>query len=701
MENSTAVRRQYAGVRKHMRKGTRSCLACRRRKSKCTFPPDENDICIECAERDIECIPQGTKDNAGPSRLTSQAAPLESRVRRLEAQLLPHVAGRERAASEATPATTTLIEEPMNSTSAPLMRLLGVPWFGKGTSVDAQSAQTEDHSIADARRAYRQKRFSDAADDLCASMPSDRDMEDIFANKSSWWKMWRDTSGLIWGNEESDTLQEFATQALTHRNPALLGVLLVSFAISTGDLQRYLPPVERRILNDDELAATEDGLSCLMALSLCYVISLRPRRAWIVNRRANTLLQLNGIHVTHRKSPRKDSIFWQFFHADRWIALMIGLPYMVPDHFCDLEISPVGPEMPEEMFLDRRLAIITGRVIDCLQGIGGPSLSAVFEIEQQILDVTSQMPDKYLDIANIRECQDKMEKHTRLYRLIQVCLLRSYTHLPLFLRSANHSRYEFSRRGCVDDARRLLEAFLLVFDVEPEAAGNGSVLNFNAFIAAVVVLLGLLGYGRPTGAEIMCPLQQNGEDWQVLYRTMEVLKYGETGISGALCNQCYTALVSLTEIAKALQGEETREVMLPYFGTILISRRGGPPFLSQQDAERPVATVPTKRSIQVSPTASRALQETQRASPSSLPAMSRNSPQTSSSTHLMHQLPGLQSFETGIPNDISLAYHGPILSNSLVPGSMGMNSTMPLYGDGTDFTDFHEGQWSWLTGDLI
>ena len=34
----------------------------------------------------------------------------------------------------------------------------------------------------------------------------------------------------------------------------------------------------------------------LMGLGLCLMSALRPRRAWMVYRKANTLLQLAGIH---------------------------------------------------------------------------------------------------------------------------------------------------------------------------------------------------------------------------------------------------------------------------------------------------------------------------------------------------------------------------------------------------------------------
>ncbi|KAK9344194.1 hypothetical protein V1522DRAFT_191127 [Lipomyces starkeyi] len=58
---------------------------------------------------------------------------------------------------------------------------------------------------------------------------------------------------------------------------------------------------------------------------------------------------------------------------------MIGLPYSVPENLCDLYIPPVDKNTLVN-FHYRHLTVLTGRVIDCLQSINGPSLSAVIAI---------------------------------------------------------------------------------------------------------------------------------------------------------------------------------------------------------------------------------------------------------------------------------------------------------------------------------
>lgn len=77
--------------RKKMRKGTKSCIECRRRKIKCTFEPGRTSICNECFARGSTCIDQEHGDISTftnqPSNATSkdeQNTALKERVTYLE-----------------------------------------------------------------------------------------------------------------------------------------------------------------------------------------------------------------------------------------------------------------------------------------------------------------------------------------------------------------------------------------------------------------------------------------------------------------------------------------------------------------------------------------------------------------------------------------------------------------------------------------
>lgn len=77
--------------RKKMRKGTRSCIECRRRKIKCTFEPGRTSICNECFARGSTCIDQEhgdvssfTTHSSTSQQKDEQNATLKERVNFLE-----------------------------------------------------------------------------------------------------------------------------------------------------------------------------------------------------------------------------------------------------------------------------------------------------------------------------------------------------------------------------------------------------------------------------------------------------------------------------------------------------------------------------------------------------------------------------------------------------------------------------------------
>lgn len=72
---------------KRMRKGTKSCAECRRRKIKCVYEPARPDICRDCAERGSTCIEQehaeAVPKTADSQSLKGRVAQLEDLVKRL------------------------------------------------------------------------------------------------------------------------------------------------------------------------------------------------------------------------------------------------------------------------------------------------------------------------------------------------------------------------------------------------------------------------------------------------------------------------------------------------------------------------------------------------------------------------------------------------------------------------------------------
>ena len=117
-----------------------------------------------------------------------------------------------------------------------------------------QSSKSRREQIARALREY---------------VPSRDELEDIIDKDASWWQLYRDALGLIWA--DAPDMRTVVSRIMADDDPSAMALLLVCLALSTGDYQRYLPPVEEHVVNCDQYAATEHGLNALMALGICYV----------------------------------------------------------------------------------------------------------------------------------------------------------------------------------------------------------------------------------------------------------------------------------------------------------------------------------------------------------------------------------------------------------------------------------------------
>lgn len=243
----------------------------------------------------------------------------------------------------------------------------------------------------------------------------------------------------------------------------------------------------------------------------------------------------------------------------------------MPENLCDLYIPPIEKTTPVEYHY-RHMTLLTGRVIDCLQSVQGPSLSTAIAIDEQIDEVTGHLPSGYVDLAQISVCQDAKEKYIRIFRVAQIHQLKSFLYLPLFLQPTGygqgHDRQGYARTACVSSARAVLEAFMEIYESNPSTASidNGIKLTgFTALTAAVILFLSLTGELRG---------EQRRHDEGLINRTNVALEGCSEGKPRSLCGQCHTTLETLVASSRAIgRGAAVQKVTVPYFGVLSIGRR--------------------------------------------------------------------------------------------------------------------------------
>ena len=575
---------------------------------------------MHCARRKAACIPQGDVQDAS---VTDTVLQLDTETATNDDALVPffkalhelrrHAGDSLRSSyvdNQGASSGPVLDRETVQSNCAPVIQLLNHQLVRNETDPALQSHIADQETQIGRRSDWLRNETSQQDTnirntalvlyEILTAVPPDPDIAEILTARSRWWGTWRQSFGLAWGEEEDRTLTQFATRAVRAKNPSLLGSLLLCFAFSTGDYNRYLTPVESWMLADTFHATNVYDFQFLMGLGLCLMSALRPRRAWMVYRKANTLLQLAGIHRSHRRSEALDLIFWQLFSADRWVSLLIGLPHSVPDHLCYLPIPPIDQSTPVT-FHHRHMTLLTGRVIDCLQSPTGFSFTSIVSVEEEIDEVTAQLPPNYLSMSDITACPDADERSARLYRLTEVFQLKTFLYLPLFLQQCNINKQKptqgqmmhsyYGRTACLSSARSLLETFLILYDMDPTTAvvdNSMKLTSFTALTAAVVLFLNLLAGSHPT--------ESSDSDTMLINKAVAVFEACSEGKPRSLCGQCHTALADLVSCSQTLGKGESREIVVPYFGSVEITRKestslGSPEISSSDRAAQPISTM--------------------------------------------------------------------------------------------------------------
>ena len=376
--------------KKKMRKGTRSCLECRRRKIKCTFEEGRPAICNECYARGSTCIDQEHGDIQTYTQAASEQSSysLRERVSQLEDLVkqvlyrLPekntgpnsqeessasesHKSHVDAQAAEVLKSLKSSLRQAKSDFEEPIM-------LPGGRRDDAPALTLFDNAVIErkesqpvvSRAQYNKSKTLLAA--LNKLLPSPSDLELILEQSHEWWTIWKKMFPEI-TDSRCDTIRESVSHSLRSEKPAELAKIMLCIAIAVHQLpnafdwsrlliqeepanlmERYIATVDKLITSDDEIAATLDGIECIMLEAKYHVNMGRPRRAWLLFHRALAFAQLLGLHrlaaQTDKISPdykRSCNIWCHLVLGDRYLSLLLGLPYSVSESF----ITPIYPDL--------------------------------------------------------------------------------------------------------------------------------------------------------------------------------------------------------------------------------------------------------------------------------------------------------------------------------------------------------------------
>ncbi|KAF2185139.1 hypothetical protein K469DRAFT_578030 [Zopfia rhizophila CBS 207.26] len=616
-------------VRKKMRKGTHSCFECRRRKIRCIFPPDNPDVCSECFARGSRCIDQ---EHASPDIVVDHRKNLRERVSRLEALVDSLLEDKTESVADTSSSKTPNViprdafpPTPLSSDASSIFQAQQKVPSERGHHVpilsvledalnDAEerakermepsqreAASTPSSSTTTAERYTVICKHNDDIDDhtsqahqakrerakagLLAVLPPYEQLNRVLNSNSEWWETWRRKCS---GTSGQHTLPQFAAKALAEGNIGAIGtvVLAVGICSDEGDVNRYIEAVDRWVLADDEYAATLEGMECLILKAKWYADVGQPRRAWVAYRKGLMFTQLMGLHRKRTASAAHESIWWSLYHGDRFLSLLLGLPYGVSDAHCDLTLPESGGEYMSPLVFMNKVSILAGKVIDRNQGIAEQSFAWALQLDQELEDLWKKLDPNWLEFSHLMVDIENNAADLRERLMAQMVYhqIRVYLHLPFMLKSQSNSRFSYSRTACLNGSREVLRLYqcLRTGDVQP--LYECKAVDFIGFTAAVLIMLGLFNYGATMGA---ISAKDQETDVRLIEISIDIFRRASSEKGGKVALQSAEVLEKMLRKFKSDWGldksnpgasrgkcDDFTDFVIPYFGTISI-RRGG------------------------------------------------------------------------------------------------------------------------------
>ncbi|KAI1083469.1 hypothetical protein F5B20DRAFT_568632 [Whalleya microplaca] len=503
---SIAGESEIEAKRRKIRKGTRSCWDCKRRKVRCVFASASDAVCIECQKRGANCVSQeypeeliNLSGDTGPQMIDRMV-----RIEGLIEQLLKTVnqtASAQLAASDKEPSLPTVLPPYPNEANPSRSLTLYQP-----------------------------------SPVLHAALPPREDVEVLWKAGAHVSIYFHQVMTTPYAELEGNGLHSPST-LLDIPGPNTHPVLLAKHMFLIATVLQYLDPESHEqikelsenprvmmkrladtaaslVTTNDELLGTVEGLECIMMEGIYQANCGNLRRAWISFRRALVIGQLMGIYRATRHPLKaidpntkfNPQFFWhRIVYTDRFHCLMLGLPQGSPDRSMASDAA-LANDTPMGR-LERVHCAIASRILERNDSDPGSyDFATTQEIDKELQQAAKIMPSRWWLAPNLPATatlagQDDKSVFWEMLRLVNQLYhynLLNQLHLPFMLgfNSAESSRQGYSQMTCVNASREVLTRFI-TFRSFNRVAYCCRAVDFFALMAALTLLLAHLdSHGR-------------------------------------------------------------------------------------------------------------------------------------------------------------------------------------------------------------
>ncbi|KAJ5199663.1 hypothetical protein N7472_004867 [Penicillium cf. griseofulvum] len=623
--------------RRKIRKGTKSCWECKKRKTKCVYAEpsspadadaDADAICIGCQRRESKCVSQefefvdgrenaGHLERKGRHHTSGKGKDRVARVEALVEQLIRKVDGHEGVGIPAT------CELPTPSDGIPTPDI---------ASIDQESSRflslckpSGDHGPAEA-----EGRYEKLSQRLHECLPSRQVIEMIYNARGRkgvlFYEMLKAPYAVLEQNglKSPDSLLDIPSPTshpvliarhmlyiatfLQHLHPNFLGPM--------NGLPESLPALMERlagtaidlVTTNDEFFGSIEGLECVMIESMYYHNGGSLRRSWIANRRAMAIAQMMNLHQSQSRAKYKvldyktkahpQFMWFRIVSLDRNLCLMLGLTQGSFD-----QSMATGTAFRDDIpmgRLERMHCTLASRILERNEsGMCANDFTLTQNLDLELQKAGRGMPSKWWLMPNLDNVKNDPQAlfldMGRLFNQLYHYNLLNQLHLPYMLRSSPERKYEYSKMTCVNASREVLSRFIMFRGYNRNNYCCRTV-DFFALMAAITLLLAhldnhrfsqtsnLLAHQYLSDRAMIEQAQVNMEqisrvNGDTLSAQSADLLYKLLAIDSETANGVSTESVSVqTPDSAVLQSSENDKgivrVQIPYFGIVSIARQG-------------------------------------------------------------------------------------------------------------------------------
>ncbi|KAJ5987249.1 hypothetical protein N7451_011614 [Penicillium sp. IBT 35674x] len=565
--------------RRNLRKGTTSCWECRHRKKRCEFGAGST-TCGTCQRLGLPCVSQDLKD---PVNCHGHLGRRLDRIELLVTQLV-----RQRNVHHQELGSTGKPESAL-----PTLRSVSYERLSRGWSLTGYLYSVLPDPSTAAVILSSTKLFSSPL-----QISQSKAGNSLSHRRPSVDHLSLDSHPVIFARrlvQLAVCLKQFNTGSSTQLTVHLNGSI-------DDAAQRYFDAASHFVTSQDYLIASLDGLETLMLQGGYHIANGDFRAAWAIQRRAANLSQAIDLPKLAKESGSRSEHLWFYItYSDRFLSLMLGLPFNVADDsFASTSsLAASAPAQRLERIHAHVAGYITARNLRMQKSTGFEQESSRYEhyaetkkIDNYLKRAARILPNSWW-LAPIFDTvfDGKLERTAKLLMQMHQYYLLVLLHQPYTIHNENvdlDRDYSYSKFAAVSASREVLSRYLTIRNYHRSPSYRA--LDEKAFMASVTLLFAhFVGHENATAnffehqrsgdlgtiekvtdlfEDLSVTLEASGlYGSQILRKFMQIEEDAANGSIYRTWNRVETS----TSADQDCADQCIIQLPIPYFGVILIS----------------------------------------------------------------------------------------------------------------------------------